>query len=571
MEIYQVSAERCRDVIYSEAYGDFIVAYPGQLVGIPEEQQRECVQLVTDSSVIVYVPISGSQSINFRSFGYATIPKLYGLLDTSSMESIGVLRVRRQPYVDLLGQGVLIGIIDTGIDYQHPVFRQADGTTRIQAIWDQTQREGTPPIGFLYGGYYDQDDINEALRSDDPLSIVPVTDLENGHGTFMAGIAAGGEEEEDDFTGVAPQAGIMMVKLKEAKNNLKEYHCVSPQALAYSEADIMLGVRFLIEEAVRLLRPLVIVFGIGTNSGNHDGQTPLCRILDRYSLREGIAIVVAGGNEGNRGHHYEKLIMPPGESEEVEVKVEEGEFGLSIELWAESPALFSVGIISPLGEEVRKVPIQDRALQQFRFPFEDTLVLVEYIVVEQLTGDQIALIRFRDPTPGIWRIVVYNESPDAAGYNMWLPMEQFIKEGTYFIQPQPNTTLCEPGNTDNVMTMNAYNHYDDSIYLHASRGYTLSGERKPDLSAPGVNIYGPLPGGRFGRMTGSSIAAAHAAGCAALMLEWGIVKGNAPYMQTVRITNYFVRGARRKNIIYPNREWGYGELDFYGVFEEIFF
>jgi subtilisin family serine protease len=195
---------------------------------------------------------------------------------------------------------------------------------------------------------------------------------------------------------------------------------------------------------------------------------------------------------------------------------------------------------------------------------------VEYVVVEHFSGDELILIRLRQPTPGIWKIIVYNESSRVSSYNIWLPMERFLKPGTTFLQPQSNNTLCEPANTDNVMVVNAYNHYDNSIFLNASRGFTASGQVKPDLAAPGVNIFGPVPGGGYGRMTGSSVAAAHGAGCAALMLEWGIVRGNDPYMQSIAITNYLIRGARRSEIVYPNREWGFGAIDIYGAFEEIY-
>ncbi len=564
-----LNGEDCKDIIYGENYGDFIVGDIGEIVDPYIADEEICSQVVSDALAIAYVPLRDSMDINFRRFGYPMIPEIFGLLDTSSVEDIGELRLRRQPFVDLHGANVLIGMIDTGIDYLHPVFRNDDGTTRIVSIWDQTLRDGTPPFGFFHGGYFNQKDINAALVSENPLEMVPTVD-DVGHGTFLAGIAAGNEMKDQKFTGVAPKAGIIMVKLKEAKNNLKEYFAIEKTTLAYSETDIMLAVRFLKEEAQRKKRPLVILFGVGSNKGNHDGQLPLCKLLSQYCSNEGMVIIAAAGNEGNRGSHYQNTHLKRGENEQVEIRVAEGEYGMAIELWSEAPNLLSIGIISPLGEEISKVPIQDKAQQRFRFPFEDTRIMSEYVLVEELTGDLLILIRLLKPTPGIWKIRVYNESMKTVSYNMWLPMAQMIKEETRFLKPDPDITLCEPANSKDVLVVTAFNHYDNSLFLHASRGYTLSLQKKPEMAAPGVNVYGPLPRGRYGRTTGSSVAAAHAAGCAALLLEWGVVKGNSPYMQTIGATNYLIRGARRRNMVYPNREWGYGELDIFGVFEKIY-
>lgn len=558
----------CEEAIYGENYNDYIFEYFDREAKQTYNRNITCIQEINQLISIAYIPAVGDPMTNRDGYEYQTIPKLFGLMDTSAAEAVGVLKVRRQPYVDLFGQGTLIGFVDTGIDYQHPAFRNADGSSRIIAIWDQNQRGGTPPANLYYGTEYLKEDINKALISDNPLEIVPQVD-EIGHGTFLAGAAAGGIIESENFTGIAPQAELVVVKLKQAKNNLKKYFCVEEDKIAYSEADIMLGIRYVLERARILVRPIVVLVGLGTNSGGHCGCLPLARYLDFICIRPGIAVVVAAGNEGSRGHHFEEKLLD--ETKELEVRIDEKETGISMEVWVEAPGLASVEVITPLGETTEKIPLVARGQDAIRFPLERTRIYVEYTLVEANARKELIFIRMLDPTPGVWRLRIFNEGEFKMGFNVWLPIENFVEQGTYFLEPEPFITICEPGNAARTMTITAYDHYSDSLYLNASRGYNIVGYVKPDFAAPGVNVYSTLPKGRYGRMTGSSVAAAIAAGCCSLMLEWGIVQENDLFLQTVRITNLFMRGARRKDIVYPNRELGYGEIDLYGVLEQIRF
>ncbi len=559
----QENREVCEEIIYSNEYADYVIEYSGDLNSLMEVYNPECVQILNRRFAIIHQKITGNPMVSLNQYGYATVAKCFGILDTSSVEATGALRLRRQPYVDLLGQGILIGFIDTGIEYTHPAFVNADGTTRILSIWDQTIREGTPPEGIYYGSEYSQEEINRALQSENPLSIVPTTDTE-GHGTFLAGIATGNIDEENDFTGMAPLADIVVVKLKEAKEHLKEYFCIGEGATAYAENDIMMGCRYLQNVAIKEQRPLAICIGLGTNCGNHSGNLTLSRYLNTLATFPGVAVVVAAGNEGNLGHHYAGNLVEEGAYEEVEFRVGEGENGVYMELWGQSPNLFSIGLISPIGSFTEKIPVWYTSASPITFPLERTELFVSYSLVENNTGSEAIVIRLRNPTPGIWRIRVYNEGNQASNYNMWMSMERFILPETFYLEPNPEVTICEPGNANNLLTFTAYDHTTDSLYLNASRGYTIDDNVKPELTAPGVDVFGPVLRGRYGRRTGTSVAAAHGVGAVALMLEWGILEKNQIFIQTTAIENYLVRGARRsEDIIYPNREWGYGILDLY--------
>lgn len=504
------TSEQCKDIIYSGDYGGIIVEFRGNLEVLRERYDPVCIQVINETQAIVYIPISDPNDIPINKFGYGTIPNIYGLLDTSSMEASGVLRLRRQPYLELMGDGIVIGFVDTGIDYTHPVFINDDNTTRIQGIWDQSIQGGPPPAGMLFGTEYTKEQIDQALQSTNPLEIVPSQDT-IGHGTFMAGIAAGNVEPEKDFTGAAPKADIVMVKLKQTTNHLRQFYGVQENITAFSENDIMIGITYLRNMASSLRKPLVICLGVGTNMGGHTGTSPLAKYLEEIGRDIGVVVVNAAGNESNRGHHYQSGVLSARQEEEVEITVGEGENGFTLELWGGISNLYSVGLVTPGGEFVSKIPARIGKTEVVRFIFEKTIVYVEYHIIEAAAGDELVVMRFQKPTPGIWRIRVYNESSSAGTFNIWLPIEPLISPNTYFVNSNPYTTVCEPGNA-RVITISTFNHYNGSIYINSSRGYSRTGLIRPSVAAPGVDIYGPSSGGVYVVKTGSSVAAAHAAG-----------------------------------------------------------
>lgn len=559
----------CREKILSNDYKDFLINVGEHtLLGLPANV-RSCVQEIVGKYRAIYVE-SVSGGVPMATLGYQTQPKLYTLADSTSMDASGITRLRNQPYLGLTGTNVLIGLIDTGIDYTHPAFRYSDGSSRIVGIWDQTIQTGEPPAGILYGSEYQKEMIDEALALDNPYELVPSRD-ENGHGTFLAGIAAGGEDVENDFTGAAPLASIAMVKLKEAKPYLREYYRVSEDAYAVQENDIMIGIKYLLDTAVRLNMPLVILLGLGTNLGGHENSTYLSNLIADISTYIGLATIIAGGNEGNEAAHYRGIFSIGEMPQTVEFTVAEDSSGFTMELWTRLPVSVSLGIISPTGERIQEMAVRPGRHEDFRFVFEDTVISVDYIVPFGLEGDNVIFLRFINPTPGLWRMLVrgnYINPQDS--FDIWMPVREFMGEGTYFLRPDPFITLTDPANVPEGITVTAYNHRDNSLYLRAGRGYTRENAIKPELAAPGVDIFGPQPGGTYTVRSGSSIAAAHVAGAVALILEWGIVKGNMFSMDTGSIKNYLIRGAQRNpDVTYPNRELGYGLLDLYSTFEQI--
>lgn len=567
-DFVNTAAEECREKILSTEYADFIFS-PGQWENNGRLNELFCIERISENYVIAHInrellPPSGVQF-----YDYGVIPKLYGLTDETSMEASGILKARNQPVLGLSGKGILIGLVDTGIDYRNPVFLNSAGQTRILRIWDQTIQTGGLPEGFLYGSEYTDEDINRALASENPLSIVPSVD-EEGHGTFLASIAAGNELPEEDFTGAAPLAAIAMVKLKPAKEYLRDYYLIRESAVAFQETDLMTGIWYLQKLSQRLKMPLVLLVGMGTNWGGHAGSSPFSQMLNRASIQGGVAVVAAAGNESNRAHHYFGEIAARGGNDYVEIRIPQNERGITMELWAEVPEVYSVQILSPTGESTARVTPRLNQNSIFQFTMEKTVVYVDYQLIEYNSGSTVIRMRMADPTPGIWTLAVYNEQYINGQFHIWLPIEEFAEEDTVFLRPNPDTTLTTPSAAAEPITFGAYNHRTNSLYIHSGRGFTRTGNIKPDLVAPGVDIYGAFPGGRFGTKSGTSIAAAHGAGAAALLLEWGIVQKNYPEMRTIDIKSLMIRGANRTSgVAYPNKASGYGALDLFRIFETI--
>ena len=555
----------CEEIITSEEYGDFIAEFGGNKENVLEQYMENCPQFVNNRYVILYGKLESIQSLNVENYPYSSIPNIYGLMDTTAVAATGAVRLQNQTGFELTGQDVIVGFIDTGIDYTNDIFKNATGQTRIISIWDQTDHTGNHPEDFDYGSEYTMEDINRALNSENPQDVVPQKDT-IGHGTFMAGVACGRYDEQSDFIGTAPGSLIAMVKLKPAKQYLKDYFLIDTEEPAFQENDIMLAVSYLMGLKLKYNKPIVIVLGVGTGSGSRAGGSPLSQLLDETGQIIGNCVVVCSGNEGNERLHYGGVVED-NQVDEVEIRVGENNRGFVLELWGNSPDVFSVSFVSPLGESVPRIPARKDTSSRLNFLLEGTVIDVDYSLVESGVGEELILMRFINPSPGIWTIRVYGNNILSGKFNIWAGLRQFMNEDTYFLKPDPETTITVPSSSGNVITVGGYNHVTNSINPQSGRGFTTDNRVKPDVVAPSVNVYGPGLRQDFVRKSGTSVAAAMTAGCCAQMLQWGIVQQNEIYMKTNYIKNYLIRGAGRgRDITYPSRQWGYGEINVFNSF-----
>lgn len=559
----------CREEILSEDYRDFIVSdvqmpYLNSL--LPETY---CSQESGVGYRFAYLPKEQAEPVTLERFPYFSIPKCYGLLSMQALNQSGILPIQNQPSLQLKGNSVMIGFIDTGIDYENEVFRNLDGTTRIAGIWDQTIQTGTPPANFNYGSHYTQSEINQALTSENPRSFVPSFD-ENGHGTFLASIAAGSGNPEQQFLGAAPEATIACVKLKPAKQYLRDYYFVNPSTPCYQENDIILGMRYLHELALEYEMPLVFCIALGSSLGGRTGALPLAMVANIYSHMANRIPVIGTGNEANQRHHFFDEIMDVSDTKNVEVRVGENVSGFTMELWTDLPNILSISLTSPSGENTLRIPIRAGTSTTFDFLFEKTTVNIDYRLIVESTTSELIYFRFIDPAPGIWKLTVEPVRIIDGRFHIWLPLREFLTGDVFFLDSNPFYTLTGPSDAASPISVSYYDSTSNSIALDSGRGFTRKETIKPDFAAPGVQIMGAVPGGRFETRTGSSLAVGITCGAIALLLEWSLSQEDIPGIDTAEIKSLLILGAvRSSNLTYPNQEWGYGQLNLYNTFEEI--
>ncbi len=544
-------AEDCRERIVSDEYEDEIVGYFGQrslLEGV------ECFSSVDENFAVIYAP-RGERRRQDISF---SVPLLFGLQQQEALEEAGVNRVRRIAGFDYRGSGILLGFVDTGVDYRHPAFLYEDGTSRVEAIWDQTDQNGEPPEGFDYGTEFLAEAILAGAAPGD----------EDGHGTYLAGVAAGKPDSAEDFYGVAPLAGIVMVKLKQAKPYLKEFYCMPEGVTAFSEADIMFGVKYLVQYAAKQKKPMVICIGVGSGLGSHRGNIPLSRYLNSLAYRPDVCIIAAVGNEGNARHHA-RVQVREGQSE-IELYVGGRGSGFALDIFSEAIGGLSLKVSSPTGELSPELARTAGGLVTTPFLLDRTTLSAEQESLTRTDTLQRIQLRFRTPAPGMWRLLF--ESERAVTVDAWLPIREFLDTECYFLVPEPEVTLCEPANAPLLFTTGGYSVANGSLAPFSGRGFTGNGQKQPTVLSPSVDMAGPFAGGGYITKSGTSAGAAFAAGCVALYMEYVLeYRRNSESvipLDTVIVRNLFSLGAEREaNTEYPSAVYGYGKLNLYGVFE----
>ena len=556
--------EECKEKILSEKYRDFMMRDTGAL-GEKFPLENGCRIPLKYGFELLYIDQSEDRKKQLADYPYTMVPKCYTTLDMAAIQQAGIAAVQNLTGLELSGEGVLVGIIDTGINYLDPIFRNLDGSTRIRRIWDQEEQSGTAPREIGYGSEYTREQINLAIQSENPKETVPSFDTD-GHGTFVASVACGGASPENLFIGAAPEAEMVIVKLKEAKEYLREYYFVDRDAGCYQENDLVAAVFYLQKVQEELKRPLVICLAVGTSLGGHGGYSILSEYLQNVAASEGIGIVTGSGNEADKRHHY-LGILEQENNQPVEINVGNNTRGFVMELWTELPNLLALSIASPTGQTVGPVSLR-RGIGEYVFVFEQTRVILNYRVLVETTGAQLVFFQFDRPGSGIWKIIPETLELGNGIFHIWLPMEEFLTGNVYFIRANPEYTVMEPGDTGAVVCAAYYNGKENSIAVSSGRGYTRDNRIKPDFAAPGINVTGINLRGQFVARSGSSIAVGITSGALALFMEW--LDRQGVDLDASQMKNLLILGASRKtDMSYPNQEWGYGALNLYRTFEQI--
>lgn len=557
----------CKERILSEDYRDFIISDIRTPFMASLNLEDVCEQDAGYNYRCIYLSKIQTEPITLERFSYSSIPKCYAPLSIEALNQAGILPIQNYPTLQLKGNGVLIGFLDSGIDYTNPVFRNLDGSTRIAGIWDQTIQNGIAPAGFAYGTEYTREMIDQALRTDAPLNVLPSTD-DTGHGTFVAGLASGSGNPAEAFLGAAPESTLAVVKLKQAKQYLREFYYIPEDAVCYQETDIILGLHYLDQLAKQLGLPLIYCIALGSNAGGHVGTLPLPILLNEYGSTINRIPVVGGGNEADKRHHYYNELVNDTDSKEVEIRVGENVTGFTLELWTSLPNILSISLTSPTGQSTSPLPIRVNTSTDFSFLFELTRVSIDYRLIVEKETSELIFFRFTAPTPGIWKIQVDPVHIIDGRFHMWLPITEHLTGEVYFLDSNPYYTITNPANAPSTLTTAYYDGNTNAVALSSGRGFNRIEQITPDIAAPGINVRSVLPNGRYGVRSGSSIATAITAGSAALLLEWIIYQLGRPGIDSFQMKGILILGATRPaGMEFPNREWGYGLLNLYNTFE----
>lgn len=544
---------QCREAVFAEDVLVYTVdSYRGEQY-IREVYNPDCYIPLDERQGLIYQQVQNVDGETIQKYGFSAIPNVFGLMSEEALEASGVLKIRRQPSLDLYGQGILIGIVDTGIDFTHEAFVAADRTSRIVSIWDQSVEEGAGNENFPYGRMYSREQLNQALLAENPFEIVPSQD-EIGHGTFMAGVAAGNENRAEEFSGVAPLSELVVVKCRQANQSYRDYYGIPADVPAYLESDVMTGIAYLLAVSAREEKPIIICLGMGSSMGNHNGGTAIGVFLNRYLSVRGVGIVTCVGNEGNARHHH--TIRK--KEDTIDISVSANSKGFMTQLWWQTPGSLRVDVISPSGETIEGIRAVSGVRYNHRFVPENTQLEIYFGVAQDLTREQVVVFRFQNPTTGIWKVRTRFDY-EVPNFSMWLPIRQFLERDVVFLDSDPDQTATNPATTPFVTGVSAYDVRNGALYLQAGRGFTPVGYIKPEVVAPGVDVTGTYPRNRYGTMTGTSVAAAFVAGISALFMQQYADEG----ANSNTLREALIRGAIPRGEPYPNTEWGYGIVDAY--------
>ena len=512
---------------------------------------------LTDDYAVVYLRESEVErtaaDLGGDLFGY--FPKIMSPTDVRADAAAGITPLTVTPFPGLSGRGVMIGFVDTGVDYTLPCFAFSDGRSKIVGLWDQTV-DGPRRDGVYFGSTYGREDIDRALAAPDPRAVVPSWD-EDGHGTFLASVAAG--------CGSAPGAYIGAVRMRRARRYYIDRYLLSHDDPAlYESTDFLLGVRYLLDLARENGLPAVICVGMGSNMSAHDGNTLLEDFTSFYSGVTGRAFVCAAGNEANTRRHAQGRLSDGG-AEEIEIRVPDDGASFTCAVFTAAFDAVSVSVASPTGTLLAPTPLRGATAITRSSPFEAGSVSLRFY--RDVNNDLI--VGFDNAAAGIWRLTLYGDAIVDGGYQAWLPVTGQAPPGVEFLRPDPACTVVFPATAMRTMTCGAYDTRAGSLYAASSRGPTALPRIAPDFVAPGVAIAGLYPYGE-GVMTGTSAAAAVAAGAVALLFEWGLVRGNMPSLNGDVARSLLIAGCRRDSgVAWPDARWGYGKIDLYNSFRSM--
>ena len=564
---------------------ELIIKYSGNLETVRQISER-VTELLNEYAIIHIRQSQISDLVQIVEVEYVEKPKRL-FFQVRNGKRVSCINEVQDARFSLTGQGVLVAVIDSGVDYTLPDFRNEDGTTRIRYLWDQSLKavEGEHvPKGYGMGVEYTKEEIDAAFPDFyhviTPKNIVTqgaitirTRDI-SGHGTAVAAIAAGnGRGSGGVYAGVAPQSEFIVVKL----GNLMSGGF--PRT-----TELMQGIDYVIRKAQELRMPVAVNISFCNTYGARDGTSLLEQFIDDISNIWKSCICIGTGNEGATAGHTsgrlrEKTVeeqnignrnllenVRANTEQEIELAVQEKQPSLNVQIWKRYVDQIDISIVSPTGTRIG--PVKEQLGTQ-RFTVDATEILLYYGEPSPFSTNQEIYLDFLPRgsyiNSGVWKMVLTPKKIVDGHYEMWIPGEGTLNPGTGFLRPVSSTTLTNPATAIRAITVGAYDSLTFSYADFSGRG-PLTGESasavKPDLVAPGVNVSTISVGGSVMQFSGTSFSTPFVTGSAALLMEWGIVRGNDSYLYGEKVKAYLRRGAKPMPGFeeYPNEAVGYGRL-----------
>lgn len=560
---------------FDENYLSYLVEYRGDIKSELEKIDFACGDVITENLAVISTPIERLDEVRslVPSITFIEASGVYVLQDITPSNIQSINSIKKNPYLNLNGRGVIVGVIDTGINYLNREFMREDDTTRIIRLWDQTIQ---PTVkGNLYlGTEYTEGEINNAielsLKGEDPYSIVPSKD-EIGHGTKMASII-GARGYNKEVEGIATDCDFCVVKLFQSpylKRILRENRI--PEVPIFNNTEVLTAIDYIKNVGEELKRPVVIYIGVGSQEGSHDGYNITSSYLTNLSSRPGFIVVTGTGNSGNDEGHFLGFIKNVNESMAVELTIPRELKRFELYIWVQKPNRMNLNIISPQGENSGIFKANIFSIDERIFYLSDTRVRVRVKDPENFTGHQLFTLEFDSIKPGIWQFILIGTFITNGRFDIWLPSKVLLPEGTKFLKSTPENTLTIPSTALNIITTSFYDGTTGGILGESGKGFNTNLMVKPDISAIGTNVLTTsVDGNSVTTASGSSVATAIVAGGCALFVQWGIIDGNDKTIYSAKLRSLLIYAARRESVFdYPNIDIGYGKFDLKNVFNVI--
>lgn len=565
-----------KEYLLNNDYENYIVEYSGDIIEAIKKLDYAAASKLGQLFAIVIVKKGMLENLlkDVKEIIYTSKSYPYTLSDLNKVEGKNNYKFLEEENQSLNGEGVIVGIIGTGIDYLNERFTDENNKTRIIAIWDQSLEEGPAPSPLVAGTEFVREKIDEAIKAreegKDPYSIVSHKEA-IGYGTEVAGIIGGRKlYPEDPFISVAPKCEFAIVKLRLAKETTLELNGVEKTDVdVYESVYVRTAILYLTNLQKKLNKPMVVYLPLGTNLEGHDGLSPIERYIDYFAETKGIVFVANTGNQGDSETHTSGNIFNTGGIGDIEVNLGEKQKNFYISIWFNRPDRVSIGITSPKGVSTGKVTFTSTSMEKKEVNIEESKATIEYFI-SYTNGVEFVNILIRDVYSGIWKINLFGDYVIDGKYDAWLFQRELLQPDTRYISPDPFITLTVPSTSLNSITTSYYDTNSQMPVPRSGKGFTRDGRIKPDVCTGGTNIMTTTTGGGDVLVSGAAAGGAILAGAVALITEWGLVKGNDKNLYVPKVKTYLIRSTERKpNEKYPNETCGYGMFSFNELFKNL--